>query len=98
MLSQTVGHKQEHTSRISSVGICGRKSLPTKKHMKMKSSTMRSKSILKGGFGILNSYSKYSRRVHIFKNCRSTKINTKVFSELIKMSYESMKPHVTVDK
>uniref|UniRef100_A0A0A9F293 Uncharacterized protein n=1 Tax=Arundo donax TaxID=35708 RepID=A0A0A9F293_ARUDO len=36
--------------------------------MKMKSSTMRSKSILKGGFGILNSYSKYSRRVHIFKN------------------------------
>lgn len=38
----------------------------------MKSSTMRSKSIGKGGFCILNSYSKYSRRVHIFKNCNVT--------------------------
>jgi len=41
--------------------------------MKMKSSIMRSKSIWKGGFGILNSYSKYSRRVQIFKNCKGTK-------------------------
>ena len=50
----------------------------------MKSSTMRSKSILKGGFGILNSCSKYSRRVQIFKNCKGTKSssNTKQKSHL----------------
>lgn len=57
-----------HTSRISSVGICGRKSLPTKKHMKIKSSRMHSKSISKGGLGILNSYSRYSLKVQMLRN------------------------------
>lgn len=56
------------TSRISRVGICGRKSLPTKKHMKIKSSTMRSKSISNGRFGILISNSRYSLRVQMFRN------------------------------
>lgn len=60
-----------HTSRISSVGICGRKSLPTKKHINMKSSTIRSKSITKGGLGILKSYSRYSRRVQMLRNCNA---------------------------
>ena len=57
------------TSRISNVGMCGRKSLPTKKHMNIKSSTVRSKSISNGGLGILNSYSKYSLRVQMLRNC-----------------------------
>eukprot|EP00982_Pelagococcus_subviridis_P013038 31210-Pelagococcus_subviridis.AAC.7 len=35
-------------SRISSVGECGKKSFPTKKHMKMKSSNRRSTSNLNG--------------------------------------------------
>lgn len=63
----------QRTSRISNVGMCGRKSLPTKKQIKMKSSTIRSKSISMGGLGTLNSYSKYSRRVQIFRNCRYCK-------------------------
>jgi len=41
--------------------------------MKMKSSTMHSKSILNGGLGILISYSRYSLRVQIFRNCKRKK-------------------------
>jgi hypothetical protein len=49
--------------------MCGRKSLPTKKQMNIKSSTMRSRSISNGGLGILNSYSKYYLRIQILRNC-----------------------------
>jgi hypothetical protein len=58
-----------YTSRISNVGIWGRKSLPTKKHMKTKSSTRRSKSTSNGGLTMTISYSKYSRNVHMCRNC-----------------------------
>ena len=49
-------------SRISKLGKWGRKSLPTKKHINTQSSTARSKSYVKGKFGIANSRVKYSRR------------------------------------
>lgn len=65
----------KHTSRISSVGICGKKSLPTKKQMKIKSSIMHSKSISKGRLGILISYSRYSRRVQMFRNCKQGRVS-----------------------
>lgn len=60
---------KDHTSRISRVGMWGKKSLPTKKHMKIKSSIIRSRSIWNEAFGILISYSKYSLRVQMFRNC-----------------------------
>ena len=56
------------TSRISKVGICGRKSFPTKKHMKTKSSTIRSKFISNGESDIAKSFSKYSRKTQMFRN------------------------------
>lgn len=68
-----------HTSRISNVGICGKKSLPTKKHIKMKSSTMHSKSISNGGLGILISYSRYSLRVEMLRNCKIKKFKTESY-------------------
>lgn len=64
------GGQFRHTSRISSVGIWGKKSFPTKKHMKIKSSTMHSTSILKERLGILISYSRYSLRVQMLRNCK----------------------------
>lgn len=57
------------TSLISSVGICGRKSFPTKKHRNTKSSTILSKFIGNGGLGMSNSYCKYSRSTQMFRNC-----------------------------
>ena len=60
-----------HTSPISNVGICGRKSLPTKnkkKHSKTKSSSSRSKLITNGGLGISSSYCKFSSKTHMFRN------------------------------
>ena len=76
------------TSRISSVGICGKKSLPTKKHMKMKSSTMRSRSISNGGLGILISNSRYSLRIHIWRNWQKKK-ETKTLELTILLSHIS---------
>ena len=55
-------------SRISRVGLWGRKSLPTKKHMNTKSSTMRSRSYGKGSTSAspLYSISRYSRNAYLF--------------------------------
>ena len=58
------------TSLISNVGICGRKSLPTKKHINTKSSTIRSKLISNGGLRISKSYCRYSRNTHRLRNCQ----------------------------
>lgn len=60
-----------NTSRISNVGICGRKSLPTKKHKNTKSSTKRSKLVLNGGLGISRSYCRYSLNTQMLRNCKS---------------------------
>mmetsp|Transcript_26715 Transcript_26715/g.63345 ORF Transcript_26715/g.63345 Transcript_26715/m.63345 type:complete len:292 (-) Transcript_26715:1171-2046(-) len=48
-------------SRISSEGLCGRKSFPTKKHMNTKSSNSRSGSLSNGRLSTLNSSWRYSR-------------------------------------
>lgn len=62
----------KHTSRISKVGMCGRKSLPTKKHINIKSSMSRSKSTSKGESYIFRSNSRYSRNSHMCRSCQAT--------------------------
>ena len=56
-------------SRISNVGECGKKSFPTKKHMKIKSSNIRSGSSLNGvGATGRMSNAKYSRKTLTLSN------------------------------
>ena len=71
-LEESIINRKLQTSRISSVGICGRKSFPTKKQMKMKSSIKRSKFFFAPG--ICMSCSKYSRSIHILTNCQKVRI------------------------
>ena len=75
----------EHTSRISNVGMCGRKSLPTKKHMNTKSSITRSKFMSKGASCILRSFSKYSRRVQMLRNCHQQRATIIVINKTTKI-------------
>lgn len=75
----------QHTSRISKVGMWGRKSLPTKKHINTKSSIRRSKFILKGASTISKSFARYSRNTHMLRNCQQENIHsesTRVKDEL----------------
>lgn len=73
-LEESISKRKIQTSRISSVGICGRKSFPTKKQMKMKSSIKRSKLFFDRWLGICMSCSKYSRSIHILTNCQKVKV------------------------
>lgn len=67
------GQMIKRTSCISNVGMCGKKSFPVKKQMKMKSSISLSRSIsmFSGGSMIFMSSSRYSRSNHTCKNYKS---------------------------
>lgn len=56
------------TSAISSDGTWGRKSFPTNRHMKTKSSINRSRSPFMDGSGILRLSSRYSLSTHTLRN------------------------------
>lgn len=90
-------NKTLHTSRISSVGMCGKKSLPTKKQMNIKSSTMRSESISIGELGICISSSKYSLRVQMLRNCQNRDKSLNILSRIIH-KYAKHVPQVLSNK